>query len=60
MPFIPIPEDERQRDYPKPCMSPEHSPPSMMVLMAGPHRWQCPVCGETTTIYGSDVYCGAR
>jgi hypothetical protein len=31
------------------CISTEHNPPSMIVLPAGEHTWQCPACGATTT-----------
>lgn len=46
MPFIkhtPIEEDGF-------CNDPEHNPPSMQVLAPGTHIYQCPNCGQLTTI----------
>lgn len=40
----------------KPCLSPEHEPPSMIVLPAGKHTYQCPACGKKTTFTVSGVY----
>ena len=55
MPFLPVPLEEQ----PKPsCMSPEHNPPSMMVLKPGLHRWQCPSCGHVTNFTVPEVTCG--
>lgn len=34
----------------KGCNSPEHDPPGMIVLQPGTHVWQCPCCGQKTTI----------
>ena len=34
----------------EPCMSPEHNPPSMMVLQPGTHTWKCPKCGAIQKI----------
>jgi hypothetical protein len=34
----------------KPCTSPEHQPPSAIVLEPGIHSWECPGCGELTTV----------
>lgn len=51
MPFI------YQEEYKKPCVSPEHNPPNMMVLPSGEYTWQCPSCGEKTTFYVSGVIC---
>ena len=41
---------------PKPCLSPEHDPPGMIVLPAGTHTWECPACGKTTTFTVQGVY----
>lgn len=35
-------------DIEKPCMSPQHNPPSHMYLEAGVYEYICPSCGETT------------
>lgn len=51
MPFIKhIPPKGRPQ-----CMSPEHNPPSMMVLEPGVHIWACPACNDTQTVYGQEV-----
>jgi hypothetical protein len=34
-------EDEK-----KPCFSPEHNPPSQIVLAPGTYEYVCPSCGE--------------
>lgn len=31
------------------CTSPEHNPPSHIVLRDGVYKWQCPACGQVTT-----------
>ncbi len=45
---IPPPEDTR-------CRSREHNPPSMIVLPAGVHIWQCEDCGQQQTIRIGEV-----
>lgn len=47
MPFESVPE-EIKKQYPEPCLSPEHRPPMHVVLEPGPHRWRCPSCGHVT------------
>lgn len=42
MPFI-------KYEQPKICTSPEHDPPTMIVLPPGEHTYQCPSCGKITT-----------
>lgn len=32
----------------KPCMHPEHNPPSHMVFEPGEYEWECPGCGKIT------------
>lgn len=32
----------------KPCLSPEHNPPSNIVLSPGKYEYTCPSCGEKT------------
>lgn len=32
----------------KPCLSPEHQPPSHIVLSPGKYEYTCPACGEKT------------
>ena len=34
-------------DVPEPCLSPEHDPPSHIVLEPGVYEYTCPACGET-------------
>lgn len=36
-------------DAPRPCLSPEHNPPSMIVLEPGVYEYTCPSCGKTVT-----------
>lgn len=31
----------------KPCLSPEHNPPSHIVLQPGTYEYTCPSCGTT-------------
>jgi hypothetical protein len=46
MPFTKFePLDERDR----PCTSPEHDPPSMLVQQPGTYTWKCPHCGREVT-----------
>jgi len=43
MPFV---------QYEKPmeqCKSPEHNPPTMIVLPSGTHTYECPACGKRIT-----------
>jgi hypothetical protein len=35
------------KDAEKPCMHPEHNPPSMIVLSPGTYEHTCPGCGNT-------------
>ena len=51
MPFI------KHTPPPKPCLSPEHNPPGMIVLPPGEHLYRCPSCGTETTIYVPQVTC---
>jgi hypothetical protein len=39
-----------------PCLSPEHNPPSHIVLPAGTHTYTCPACGETITFSVPMIY----
>ncbi len=53
MPFIshkPISHIDR-------CKDPEHNPPNSIVLKPGTHEYQCPKCGEITTINVSEITC---
>lgn len=36
-------------DAPRPCLSGEHNPPSMIVLQPGTYEYTCPMCGYKTT-----------
>lgn len=31
----------------RPCLHPEHNPPSLIVLEPGVYEYQCPGCGKT-------------
>lgn len=31
---------------PKPCLSPDHNPPTHIVLEPGTHEHTCPLCGK--------------
>ena len=53
MPFVDF-EEPKPQDL---CVSPEHMPPSLMVLRPGRHTWECPNCGLKTTIYIPVVTC---
>jgi hypothetical protein len=46
MPFVP----SRHTPIKPYCNSPEHNPPDMIVLEPGAHVWQCPACGQETTV----------
>lgn len=37
------------------CNSPEHNPPSMIVLPGGIHIWKCPDCGQKSNVYVPEV-----
>ncbi len=48
MPFIEhIPLPLKKEDS---CQNPEHNPPTMIVLPAGQHTYQCPECGKIQTL----------
>lgn len=57
MPFVPLNPDEKKR-WPKPCMSSEHLPPTMIVLRET-CVWQCPACGKRTVIVVQGTRCKA-
>ena len=40
---------EKIANAPKHCLSPEHDPPSHMVLDPGTYKYTCPMCGEAVT-----------
>ena len=42
---------------PRPCLNPEHDPPSMIVLEPGTYEYTCPGCGETVTFSVPSVTC---
>ena len=44
-------------DMPKPCLHPEHNPPTMIVLEPGTYEYTCPGCGEKTTFVVPQVTC---
>jgi len=37
---------EKIKDAPKPCLHPEHNPPTHIVLKPGTYRYTCPGCGK--------------
>jgi len=44
-------------DEPKPCLHPEHNPPSHIVLSPGTYEYTCPGCGERQTFRVPLVTC---
>lgn len=44
----------------KPCYSPEHSPPSMMVFAPGTYEHTCPSCGKVTIFTVAAGYCESQ
>jgi len=54
MPFI---RKELLKDENKPCLCPEHNPPSNIVLEPGTYTWKCPSCGKEQTFTVPIVYC---
>ena len=56
------PKDPKDWDHPKrPCISPSHNFPGMLVIPTGrSHTHTCPVCGETTTVTSPIVICNER
>lgn len=50
MPFIKHIKPQRRA-----CQSREHNVPTMIVLPAGYHEYQCPDCGEITKINVPEV-----
>ena len=53
---------EKIGDVQRPCFSPEHNPPSMIVLAPGIYRYTCPACGKQVTfpVYGTYCMAGAQ
>jgi hypothetical protein len=57
MPFRPLtPEEQKTWVNERPCMHPEHNPPSHIVLQPGLHVWVCPGCGQETSIAVPQYY----
>lgn len=50
---------EKIADVEQPCLSPEHNPPSHIVLEPGIYRYTCPQCGETVTFNVRGVSCNS-
>lgn len=48
MPFrkVPDPPPGHWGNQTEPCLSPEHNPPSMIVLEHGRWEYTCPACGK--------------
>lgn len=44
-------------DAPKPCLNPEHNPPSMIVLSPGTYQHTCPGCGYSVQFTVGNVTC---
>jgi len=40
-----------------PCLSPEHNPPTHIVLAPGHHTYECPSCGKITGFEVPLIYC---
>jgi len=49
MPFKKI-KDFKEWNDPNPCKSPNHNPPTMIVLQPGTYEWECPDCHFTQTV----------
>lgn len=47
---------EKIEHKPKPCLHPEHRPPSMMVYEPGTYRYTCPICGKVTVFTVNETY----
>lgn len=45
MPFIPLPDEDKDKWDREPCRNPEHNPPSHIYLKPGRYIWECPGCG---------------
>jgi len=43
--------DETIEYWPEICLSPDHNPPTMIVLPPGKYIHKCPDCGKTTTLF---------
>ena len=56
MPFVPSQPDSSWL-LASPCSSPEHDPPTMIVLPPGQHTYVCPNCGEKTTFVVPEIRC---
>ena len=41
----------------KPCLSPEHDPPSFMVYEPGEYEYTCPSCGRTIRFVVPAITC---
>lgn len=51
--FVPL---EPQEEWPKPCSSREHFPPTH-IFIPEPTKWVCPDCGQETIVYSPQVIC---
>ena len=56
MPFEPLPPDKQERYNESICISPQHNPPSMIVIKV-PMVWVCPNCGQRVTVYPTVTRC---
>ena len=41
----------------KPCLSPEHNPPTHIVLQPGTYEYTCPSCGKTVRFIVPSITC---
>lgn len=56
MPFVPLSPEEKEQFKP-PCVDPQHSPGTMMMVVTSPMKWVCPSCGASIVIYPNTVRC---
>jgi hypothetical protein len=47
-------------EMPRPCLHPEHNPPSNIVLDPGVYQHTCPACGRSITFTVHSVVCSVR
>lgn len=59
---LPDPADWLSDPKYKPCLYPEHNPPTHIVLAPGRYRYTCPVCGHAVefTVASRDCLGAAR
>ena len=45
------------KDAEKPCLSPQHEPPNMIVLEPGTYEYTCPSCGKQYVFTVPYIWC---